>query len=250
MTIKKYICPICKKTYTELESLITHIEKTHEDLNLVLKEKDITIKQYLSNIRNKKVPFNKYGKSIVSGKETEWNEVSGKYNRILLSEKEEYRNMFNKNMIKQHGTNNLLTLPEHQKKMLANRKISGEYLYNNKTRLTYTGKYELDFLEYMDNILHWNVEDLEIPAKEAIIYKDPETKKERFYLPDAYIISLDLLLEIKPSEDFHYKKRDSSVEAAKDEAANNSNHHYLKVYDKDYTDLLLKIKELSENLEE
>lgn len=248
--IKKYNCPICKKSYVELNSLISHIEKEHEDLNIVLKEKDITIKQYLFNIRNKKEPFTKYGKSIVSSKPTTWNEQVGKYNRILESEKEEYRKMFNKNMIKQYGTNNLLNDADHQKKMLANRSISGRYNYQGK-EVVYTGSYELDMLTYLDETMNWPLEDLEIPAREVIIYLDPETKKPRQYIADLYIISLNLLLEIKPGEEkqFHYRKRDSSVEAAKDLAAINSKCNYMKIYDKDYVDFMLKVKELSENLE-
>lgn len=247
--IKKYNCPICKKSYVELNSLISHIEKEHEDLNIVLKEKDITIKQYLFNIRNKKEPFNKFGKSIVSKKETSWNELAGKYNRILESEKEEYRKMFNKNMIKQYGTNNLLNDADHQKFMLSNRKISGRYNYKGK-EVVYTGSYELDFIRYLDEVLAWDINDLEIPAKEVLIYNDPETNKPRFYILDMYIISLNLLIEIKPTEkQFHYRLRDSKVEIEKDKAVFNSGINFIKIFDKDYIDFMLKVKELSENLE-
>jgi hypothetical protein len=186
----------------------------------------------------------------VSSKPTTWNEQVGKYNRILESEKEEYRKMFNRNMIKQYGTNNLLNNADHQKFMLSNRKISGRYNYKGK-EVVYTGSYELDMLTYLDETMNWPLEDLEIPAKEVIIYLDPETKKPRQYIADLYIISLNLLLEIKPGEEkqFHYRKRDSSVEAAKDLAAINSKCNYMKIYDKNYVDFMLKIKELSENLE-
>jgi hypothetical protein len=246
----KYICPLCKTNKTNLGSLINHVDNTHLETINLLKENSISTKQYLFNIKNKKNPLNKFGRSIISSKETEWNELSGKYNRILENEKEAYRKMFSERMMKIHKTDNLLNIPEQQKKMLANRKISGRYLYDGK-ELTYTGTYELDFLEYMNHVLKWPVEDLELPAKESLIYKDPREKdRERFYMPDAYIISLDLLIEIKPLIDFHYKARDSDLEAAKDEAANQSNHNYIKVYDKDYTDLTLKIKELSENLKD
>ena len=246
--IKKYNCPVCKKSYVELNSLISHIEKEHEDLNIVLKEKDITIKQYLFNIRNKKEPFTKYGKSIVSSKPTIFNELAGKYNRILESEKEEYRKMFNRNMIKQYGTNNLLNDADHQKFMLSNRKISGRYNYKGK-EVVYTGNLEYKFLEYLDTILNWPIEDIEIPSKEIILYKDPEDGRVRQYLPDLYIISLDLLIEVKPSLEFHYKLRDSKVESAKDEASIKSGHNYFKQYDADYSSFMLKVKELSENLE-
>lgn len=246
--IKKYNCPICKKSYVELNSLISHIEKEHEDLNIVLKEKDITIKQYLFNIRNKKDCFNKYGKSIITGKNTMFNESVGKYNRINPDEKALYREYRNKNMMKVRGTINMLTDPEHQKTMLANRSISGKYLYGGKTEVVYSSSYEKDFLEYLDNVLSFDINDLEVPCKDIIPYLDTEGKS-RYYIPDAYIISLDLIIEIKPSGMWHYQKRDADLEILKQEAAIKSGHNYIKIYDKSYVDFMLKIKELSENLE-
>jgi hypothetical protein len=216
----------------------------------VLKEKDITIKQYLFNIRNKKDCFNKYGKSIITGKNTMFNESVGKYNRINPDEKALYREYRNKNMMKVRGTINMLTDPEHQKIMLAGRKISGKYLYGGKTEVNYTGSYELHFLEYLDNMLNWDISDIEVPAKEVLYFKDPETGKDRFYILDMYIISLNLLIEIKPTEEqFHYRLRDSKVELEKDKAVSNSGINFIKIFDKDYTDFMLKVKELSENLE-
>jgi len=248
--IRKYICPICKKPYTELNSTISHIDNTHEDLTEVLKEKDITIKQYLFNIRNKKDCFTKFGKSIITGKPTTFNESVGKYNRINPYEKALYREYRNKNMMKVRGTINMLTDPEHQKTMLANRSISGRYNYKGK-EFVYSSSYEKDFLEYLDKVLEWDVNDIEMPANTVLYFKDPETNKDRFYIPDAFLISLNLLIEIKPGLDkqFHYRKRDLDIEERKDSAAIASKSHYFKVYDKSYVDFMLKVKELSENLE-
>jgi hypothetical protein len=105
--------------------------------------------------------FNKFGKSIITGKPTTFNESVGKYNRINPDEKALYREYRNKNMMKVRGTINMLTDPEHQKIMLAGRKISGKYLYGGKTEVNYTGSYELHFLEYLDNMLNWDISDEE-----------------------------------------------------------------------------------------
>lgn len=247
--IKKYNCPICKKSYVELNSLISHIEKEHEDLNIVLKEKDITIKQYLFNIRNKKEPFTKYGKSIITGKPTTFNESIGKYNRINPDEKALYREYRNKNMMKVRGTINMLTDPEHQKTMLAGRKISDVYNYNG-VNIQYTAKSELKFLEFLNHVMNWDVNDIESPAKTIIKYKDDDNV-ERSYIPDFYLISLDLIVEIKPdiSFDTHYRSRDMKKEILKDEAATNSGSNYIKIFGNEYAPFILKVKELSENLE-
>lgn len=85
---KKFPCPHCPRSYTDLNALIDHIGSEHE----FLIPKGFSIKHYLFNIRNGLSPTNKFGKSILSGKPTTFNEELGKYNRLVDDkEKEEYR---------------------------------------------------------------------------------------------------------------------------------------------------------------
>jgi len=207
-----------------------------------MEHEDITPRQLAFNIRTKRAPFNKNGKSILSGKPTKWNEHAGKYDRILSSEKDEYREMFRKRMKKVHGTDNLLTDPDHQKKMLANRKISGVYKARDKSEFTYTGSYEEDFIEMMDKVFEWNMADILMPAPMTIKYTIEG--KDHFFIPDVYITSLDLIIEIKASDNKHYRERDKEIEFAKDNAVERTDHNYHKLFDKDYNGFLNKVRDI------
>ena len=48
-------------------------------------------------------------------------------------------------MVGKYGKTTLLNDPEQQKKMLANRHISGEYEWTDGNIKTYTGSYEFDY---------------------------------------------------------------------------------------------------------
>jgi hypothetical protein len=217
--------------------MIQHIQTDHPDIVEILVVKDIPIKQYLFNIKNRKDPFNKFGKSILSGKPTSWNDESGRYHRILNSEQAEYRQMFRDRMIKIHGKDNLLNDPDVQKKLLAARSISGTYNYRGRN-ITYTGSYEKDFLEFLDNFFDWECQDLIMPCPHIINYVDPESGKDRFFIPDAYFSSLNLVVEIKSEKNNHYRKRDIKSEYAKDDAIEKTDFRYVKIFDKDYSSFI------------
>jgi hypothetical protein len=147
--------------------------------------------------------------------------------------------------MKVYNKEHLLNDPEIQKKMLTNRKISGIYRFKDGTDFTYTGSYEKDFLEVMNHVLSWNSADLLLPAPEVIQYKDPDSGVSRFFIPDVYIISLNLVIEIKASDNNHYRKRDINIELAKDAAIiETKKFRYIKVFDKDYNELIHLIKQL------
>ena len=74
-------------------------------------------------------------------KENKRKEKAGRYN-VLCSNpkcKEHMREEYKKNMLRVKGTYNILNDPEQQKKMLANRSISGKYKFTTDGgELTYT----------------------------------------------------------------------------------------------------------------
>ena len=144
-----------------------------------------------------------------------WNNKTGRYERFAdQAEVDKYKAQFKERMMKRYGKTHLLDDAEHQKTMLANRKISGKYKWADGTETVYTGTYELEFLELLDKELGWDSKDVHMPAPDVIAYKDPETGKERAYIPDVWLAGHDLLIEIKSSENNHYRKRDLAVELA------------------------------------
>ena len=86
MASKLYKCPFCKKNYIEKDALYIHMEKVHHDELLGL-----SAKQIYFNWTNKYALSKGFGKSVISGKPTKFNEITGRYERFLPEEKEEYR---------------------------------------------------------------------------------------------------------------------------------------------------------------
>lgn len=240
MKNKISICPVCKRKFASVDSNIDHIDKDHPNCC----PDNITVKQWIFNIKNGLAPNNKYGHSILTKKPTEWNEKLGRYERLADdNERMAFRKLFIQRMLKTHGKETLLNDPEIQKTMLARRKISGKYKFG-KEEFPYTGSYELDFLRYMDEVMDWDPKDLFMPCPIVIKYTNPRDGKEHFYIPDAFITSLKLIVEIKSKENKHYRKRDLDIELAKDAAMRKSKYNYVKIYDKDYEDFTSLVNSL------
>ena len=121
---KTYKCPYCEKRLIR-KDLISHIEKKHEELI----PQDFSAARLVYNQINKTT----CGKCRVCGTETTWNEKAGRYNVLCNNPKckEHMREEYKKNMLRVKGTYNILNDPEQQKKMLANRSISGKYKFIN-----------------------------------------------------------------------------------------------------------------------
>lgn len=240
-TKNKFKCPVCGKKYTRKQALYEHLEKEHPEVL-----GDMSPAQFYFNWRNKKKE--NHGRSIVSGKPTPWNEELERYEKFANEEeRQQYRQMFVERMQKKYGKDHLLDDPDMQKRMLQNRRISGEYTFKDGTKFTYTGSYEKDFLEVLDQVFGWPGRDIMLPAPQIIEYKDPETNRVRFYIPDAFIASLNLIIEIKSEENKHYRQRDLHKEKAKDAAVKKTKFNYIKISDKDYVGFVKYLKEIRES---
>ena len=141
-------------------------------------------------------------------------------------------------MIGKYGKITLLNDPEQQKKMLANRKISGVYVWSDGTKIGYTGSYELSFLEFLDTIMNFDSSDIISPSPHTYYYT--YNGERHFYIPDFFIPSLNLEIEIKDGGDnpnMHGKIQevDKVKEALKDEVmkSNSNNFNYLKIVNKE-----------------
>lgn len=237
----KSLCPVCRRRYTSIEATLNHLDSEHPGCC----PQGVTEKQWLFNVRNKLPPANLFGKSILSGKNTPWNEKLGKYERLASeAERKEFRALFVKRMMKVHGKSTLLRDPDIQKSMLRKRKISGKYNFQG-VEFDYTGTYELDFLRHIDEVMNWDPKDLFMPCPIVIDYICPRDGKWHFYIPDAYIQSLSLIIEIKSQDNKFYRKRDLDIETAKDKAVGKLKKlSYVKIYDKDYSEFMSVINEL------
>lgn len=229
-----YKCPFCDKKYKQKESLYSHMEKEHEEQLDGLPAAQV----FFNFIYNKK-----FGLCIICKKNhTKFNLIKERYERLCDDPKchKKYHEQFKERMKKKHGEDVYKRMrdPEVQKEMLSKRKISGTYTWssNPNFKFKYTGSYELEFLQFLDTFLNWNPEDLFCPC--PIIFKYKFESKEHFYIPDFYIPSLNMIIEVKSFENNHYRARDIEMEKLKDKAVKEDpeKYNYFKVHDKEYDD--------------
>ena len=139
-------------------------------------------------------------------------------------------------MIGKYGKTTLMNDPEFQKKLLAGRRISGEYLWQDKINKTqYVGSYEKSFLQFLDEVLNFDPNDVMAPSPHVYYYIYDGRK--HFYMPDMYIPSLELEIEIKDGGDnanTHPKiiAVDKEKERLKDEVLKSSTFDYIKIINK------------------
>lgn len=229
---KKIHCKFCERMLKDEESYATHLENCHPDMI----PPDMHGDQFVYFLRTGKTE----GKCIMCGKPTGWNEKTHKYHRFCKNPKckDKYREEFKKRMIGKYGKTTLLDDPEQQKIMLSRRKISNVYTWSNhEVELQYTGTYERDFLEFLDNVMNFDPSDVMAPSPHTYYYV--YENKRHFYIPDFFIPSLDLEIEIKDGGDnqnMHPKIQavDKVKEKLKDDVmCSNPAFNYLKITNKD-----------------
>lgn len=241
-------CKICGKKYNELAALYNHIENKHKDMI----PKDMTVQQYYYYMKTGKMN----GNCVMCKNPTGWNHNTGKYNRFCGNPKckDEYVKIMKSRMVAKYGKTHLLNDPNKQREMLANRSISGVYKWSDgKHETTYTGSYELDFLRTLDNFFDWDPEDISMPSPHTYTYK--YEGEDKFYIPDVFIHSLDLEIEIKDGGDNpnnHHKIQDvdKEKERLKDEVlCSQKAFHYVKITNKNYENLFRFLKEIKQQFE-
>lgn len=245
--VKTYKCPHCGAKYKSLQTWGNHVSSVHPELI----PKGWSYSRYFYYILTGK----KSGSCIVCKKETVWNEITQKYERFCKDPKckENYRNTFKSRMINKYGKVHLLNDPDQQRKMLAGRRISGLYTFSNSNiQFGYVGTYEKDFLMMLDRFLKFDPNDLMMPSPHTYQYEyknpnDIEHEGTHFFIPDAYIPSLNLEIEIKQNTNMHPKllKIDKVKELDKDAMMKSlSNVNYIKIVEKDYTEFFKLIDKL------
>jgi endogenous inhibitor of DNA gyrase (YacG/DUF329 family) len=226
----KYVADDPKKKANAKKSLYEHMEKNHyDDLD------GLSPAQVYFNYKYNKT----HGTCVICGKETAWNESTERYNRFCSDAcKEKYRQQFLERMKKRPDWD--LNDPDVQKKMLSKRKISGEYKWRDKkTKTKYVGSYEREFLEFLDIVMELDPSDVFGPAPQIFEYK--YDGKTHFYIPDFYIASLNVVIEIKdggdnPNKHPKIQEVDKEKERLKDEVMKKQKQvYYLKVVDRDYS---------------
>lgn len=185
---KKYACPFCDEKMTRMD-LISHVERKHEAL----------IPENYSPARVVYDSINKtdHGTCMICKKPVyTWNDKICRYNNLCDNPKcrEEVRRIALERHIKTYNVPTLLTNPEHQEKMLANRHISGTYKHTDGGKFTYTGKYEKAAIEFMDTVLNIPSKDIQMPGPTLEYNYQGEIHT---WITDIYYIPANLIIEVK-----------------------------------------------------
>lgn len=172
--------------------------------------------------------------------ETEFNRISMKYSRFCKNPicKEKYKEERDRRMMAAYGKIYLLDDPEMQKKMQAGRKIAGIYTWSDKkTQFPYLSSYELHFLRYLDLELHWPASDLFSPSPHTYGYT--YNGKSHFYMPDFFIPSLNLEIEIKDDGSaLNISKESREKDKIKEDTVRSLSNivSFIKIVNKDYSE--------------
>lgn len=232
-TSRKYKCPYCDYR-AQRADLVDHVEKEHQDL---LPEGYTAARAVYDFINGKN-----YGICMICKEKVyKWNDKINRY--YNLCEKPECRKSVRdialKNHIKVYNKPTLLNDPEQQQKMLANRRISGTYIFTDGGKITYTGKYEKNTLEFMDKVLEIPSRDIQAPGP-TLEYEYNGTIHK--WITDIYYIPANLLIEVKDGgsnpnnrsmEDYRNKQ------IAKEEMVTNiGTFNYIRLTNNDFVQLL------------
>ena len=236
-------CNFCDAHFYDMSDYVSHVEKDHNDLI----PEDMTPWQFVFFTRTGKA----HGSCMICKGETTWNEKTHRYNKFCSNPKckETYVKQFQNRMIGKYGKVNLIYDPEQQRKMLANRKISGRYLWQDHVHESpYTGTYERSFLEFLDVVMNFDPNDVIAPSPHTYYYE--YEGNTHFYIPDFYIPSLNLEIEIKEGTNMHPKIQavDKVKERLKDQvmSSNANTFNYLKIVEKNNAKFLDYLSEAAE----
>lgn len=241
MANKRYACPYCGDKY-DRHDLITHIDNKHEEL---IPENYTAARIVFNKVNNKNC-----GYCRVCGCETNWNEDSQRYD-VLCDKpkcKETLRIRYQENMIRVRGTDNILKDPEQQKKMLANRKISGKYKFEDGGIVGYTGSYEKKALEFMDKVLNLRSKDIISPGPTLEYEYNGE---KHFYITDFYLVPYNLIIEVKDGGNNPNTKDSDGMRASREKTiakekviTDSGEYNYLRLTNNDFAQLVSILMEL------
>ena len=237
--MKRYPCPYCNETYHR-DNLVKHIERKHDDEI----PEGYTAYRLVYDIVNNK---HGHGNCTVCGNPTKWNEKRQKYERLCGNPKcyETVKKTYQKRMMKVYNKTHLLDDPKQQEKMLANRRISGKYKWSDGKEFTYTGKYELNLMKFLDEVLEFDSSEVIAPGP---VLEYTYGGKTRHWITDFLLLPYNLIIEVKdggknPNTRTMTEYRAKQI-AKEKMITNMGEYNYLRLTDNDFSQLFTMLAEL------
>lgn len=171
-----------------------------------------------------------------------FNQSTLKYERLCSDAcKEAYTKMMKQRMVNVYGHEHLLNDADMQRKMLYNHADAKDYVWDENHKFRVIGTYEMDFLDKLKE-LNWSPNDIICPSPNNYYYTWKDGTKH-LYIPDFYIPSMDLCVEIKQGGfNNSFMEHNREIEQRKDimmkrECAK-TGRHYIKILDKNYDEFM------------
>ena len=239
-------CPFCIKIFDDKHKYCHHITSVHNDQ---VPEDAEPLEFAYSLLVHKPM-----GRVCVMCRQNKvaFNQQTLKYDRICSNPqcKEEYVKMMKARMVKVHGQEHLLNDADMQRKMLYNHPNARDFIWDDEHKFRIIGTYEEDFLKKLRS-LGWSPNDVIAPSPNNYWYtwKDGTL---HLYIPDFYIPSLSLEVEIKESDNHHPRMEHArEIERLKDQRLKaeekKTNIHYIKIVDTNYDEFIRDYVQSDEN---
>ena len=226
-------CLFCDKIFNDKQKFCHHIASQH---NTQVPEEYEPLEWAYSLMVNKPI-----GRVCTQCRKNpvHFNEETLKYERLCDDPKckEAYVREMKDRMKKVYGKEHLLNEADMQRKMIYGHPLSRDYEWDEKHKFHIIGSYEEDFLNHLKS-LDWSPSDVIAPSPNNYWYKW-EDGTTHLYIPDFFIPSLSLEVEIKESDNRHPRMEHSrDIEHRKDKRMaflmKKTSINYLKIVDKNY----------------
>lgn len=241
MASKTFKCPYCNKKKARVD-LINHIDRVHNDL---LPEGFSATRIVFNSINYNNLDYN--GKCVICGGPSDWDENKARYNRLCNNPncRKEFNKRAEDNLLRTKGVRKMTQSLEGQEKMLANRHISGTYKFSDGSEKGYVGTYELETLKFMDKVMECRSEDIQTPGPTLQYEYDG---KLHWYISDIYYEPYNLIIEVKDGGDRPNTRNMPEYRAkqlAKEKhIIDNTDYNYLRLTNKDFSQLLSVMSDL------
>lgn len=231
-------CPFCEKIFNDKHKYCKHIAMIHNDQ---IPEQYEPL-EYAYSLLVHKDP----GRLCVICRKNpvHFNQETLKYERFCGDPKckEEYAyNIAKRRMVNKYGSEHLLDDADTQRKMIHNHPNATDFKWDDKHVFRVIGSYEIDFLKKLQE-LDWSPADIIAPSPNNYYYRWKDGSIH-LYIPDFYIPSLCLEVEIKEGTNQHPRMEHArEMEHLKDAYmavdSRKNGIHYIKIVDKNYDEFM------------
>lgn len=230
-------CPFCTLIFDDKQKFCHHVANLHNDQ---VPESEEPLEFAYSLLVGKPV-----GRVCIMCKKdpVNFNQSTLKYERFCSNPecKDKYVKMVKGRMVGKYGKEHLLNDAEMQRKMIYNHHLAKDFVWDENHTFRVVGSYEYDFLDKLKS-LGWSPNDVLAPSPNNYPYKWKDGTTH-LYIPDFFIPSLSLEIEIKESDNTHPRmEHEREMEHLKDlmmkKIGRKSAINYLKIVDKNYDDFI------------